>query len=156
SSAWDSAPSMCGCRPPIPRSERGASVAPGEEPARHHLRLNLGRPLEDVEDACIAEDTADRVFERVAVAAMDLQCRVGIRPGGARRQQLRHPGLDVAAPPAILLARRKKGELARHHRLDGHRGELASDAREGSDRLPELTPLPRVAPAELERVLRDT
>src|SRR6185437_15718831 len=34
----------------------GASVAPGEEAARHDLRLDLGRALEDVEDARVAED----------------------------------------------------------------------------------------------------
>ena len=53
-----------------------------------------------------------RIFEREAVAAMDLQGVVGGGPGDARRQQLGHAGLEIAAPAGILLARGEIGELA--------------------------------------------
>src|SRR6185437_16401396 len=113
-------------------------VPSGQQAAGDDMGLDLSGALEDVEDAGVAEDAADRVFEGVAVAAMDLQRVVGIGPGGARGDQLRHAGLDVAAPLAILLARGEIGELARDHGLDRHPGELAEDAREGIDRLAEL------------------
>lgn len=42
--------------------------APGDD-----TRLNFGRALKDVEDAAVAEDAADGVFEGKAIAAVDLQ-----------------------------------------------------------------------------------
>ena len=63
------------------------------------------------------EHAADGELLRVAVAAMDLQRDVGVGPGRARGEQLGHPGLDVAAPPVVLLARGEIGQLARHHRV---------------------------------------
>ena len=51
------------------------------------MRLDLGRALEDVEDAGVAQDAAHGIFHRVAVAAVDLQRVVGVAPGDARRQQ---------------------------------------------------------------------
>jgi hypothetical protein len=42
------------------------------------MRLNFGRPFEDVEDAGIAQNPADLVFKRVAIAAMDLKRVIGI------------------------------------------------------------------------------
>src|SRR3546814_16197169 len=74
-----------------------ALVAPFDQPARDHLRLNLGRAFEDVEDARVAQQPADLIFERIAIAAMDLQARVGVRPGGARGEQLRHARLAIDA-----------------------------------------------------------
>ena len=41
------------------------------------MALNFRCTFEDIEDACIAEYAADRVFKCVAVAAMDLQGVVG-------------------------------------------------------------------------------
>src|SRR5262245_42880709 len=61
----------------------GESVPSAQQPARHDLRLDLGGAFEDVEDPRVAEDAADRVFLGVAVAAVDLQRIVGVRPGAA-------------------------------------------------------------------------
>lgn len=44
----------------------------GQQPTGNNLRLNLGGTLKDVEDAGVAEDAADLVFQREAVAAVDL------------------------------------------------------------------------------------
>ncbi len=68
-----------------------------EQAPRDHMRLDFRRALEDRQDARIAQDTADRVFEREAVAAMDLQRIVGRRPRQARGKQLGHAGLQIAA-----------------------------------------------------------
>jgi hypothetical protein len=54
-----------------------------QQPPRDHLRLDLRRALEDRQDARVAEHAADRVFEREAVAAVDLERVVGGRPGDA-------------------------------------------------------------------------
>src|SRR5262249_27793619 len=101
-----------------------------DQAAANHLRLDLGRSLEDVEDARVAQNTAHRIFHGVAVAAVDLQRVVGVAPGHARGQELGHAGLDVAAPGGVLLAGGEVGELAGDHGLDRHPGDLAGDARE--------------------------
>src|SRR5689334_19521538 len=80
-------------------------VAPAEQTACDHLRLDLRRSLEDAEDTRVAQDAADLVLGRVAVAAMDLKRVVGVRPCHAGGQQLRHAGFDVATPVLVLLAR---------------------------------------------------
>ena len=60
------------------RNEPSAAVdATVQEPPCDHLRLDLGGALEDVEDAGVAQHPADRVLERIAVAAVDLQGIVG-------------------------------------------------------------------------------
>src|SRR5262249_1284358 len=102
-----------------------------------------------------AEDAADWILHGVAVAAVDLEGGVGVRPGDARGEQLRHAGLDVAAAFRILLARGEVGGLARHHGLDRHPGELPRDAREGEKLLAELLALEGVAPTQLKRGLGD-
>src|SRR5690606_2543553 len=84
----------------------------GEQAARNHMRLNFGCALEDVEDARVAQHAADLVFQRIAVAAVDLQRRVGIAPGDAGGEQLGHAGLDAAAATLILLPRGEIGQLA--------------------------------------------
>src|SRR3546814_12856856 len=106
----------------------GGSVAPARQAARDHLRLNLCRALEDVEDARVAQDAADLIFQRIAVAAVDLQRRVGVRPGGARGEQLGHPGFYVAALARILCARGGIAQLARGDEKIGSasRGERVS------------------------------
>src|SRR3546814_20804090 len=96
----------------------GGSVAPARQAARDHLRLNLCRALEDVEDARVAQDAADLIFQRIAVAAVDLQRRVGVRPGGARGEQLGHPGFYVAALARILCARGGIAQLARGDEIE--------------------------------------
>ncbi len=51
---------------------RPSLVGAFEEAAGDDLRLDLGRALEDVEDARVAQHAADGVLERKAVAAVDL------------------------------------------------------------------------------------
>src|SRR6056297_3900295 len=65
--AWISA-----CRGGTPSPGRCPTCLP-EQAAGDHLGLDLRGTLEDVEDARVAEDAADVVFQRKAVAAMDLQ-----------------------------------------------------------------------------------
>ena len=50
---------------------RQAARTSSDQPARDDLRLNLRCALENVEDARVAEDAGDRVFEREAVADED-------------------------------------------------------------------------------------
>jgi len=52
------------------------------------MGLDLGGALEDREDARVAKHAADRIFEREAVAAVDLERVVGGGPGGAGGEQL--------------------------------------------------------------------
>ncbi len=87
---------------------------------------------------------------------MDLQRIVGRSPRHAGCQQLRHAGLEVAAPSGVFLAGCKIGELTRDHDLDRHHDDLVGDAREIVDRLAELLPVQRIAQAEIHRRLRDT
>ena len=63
----------------------GGARRPGsaQQPPRDHLGLDLGRALEDVEDPRVAQDTADPVFQREAVAAVNLQRVVRRGPGDA-------------------------------------------------------------------------
>ena len=64
----------------------GATVrrpASAQQPPRDDLRLDLGRALEDVEDPRVAQDPADPVFQREAVAAVNLQRVVRRGPGDA-------------------------------------------------------------------------
>src|SRR4051812_20699426 len=81
-----------------------------EQSPRDHLGLNLARAFEDVEDARVREETADRIFRGEAVAAMDLQRIVRRRPRNASGDQLGHAGLEIAALALILAARGEIGE----------------------------------------------
>src|SRR5690606_35838515 len=111
--------------------------------------------LKNVEDTRIAQHTADRIFERKAVAAMDLQRVVRRAPGDAGAKQLRHTGFKVAATPFVLGPGRRVGELARHHDLDRHPGEFAGNARKFDDRPGELDTVQRITQAEFHRILRN-
>src|ERR1700682_3024569 len=75
-----------------------------QQPPRDDLRLNLGGAFEDVEDARVAEDAAHRIFHCESVAAVNLHRVVGGGPGDAGAEELRHAGLEVAAPSRVLLA----------------------------------------------------
>jgi hypothetical protein len=55
-------------------------IAAGDEAAGDDLRLDLGGALEDVEDAGVAQDPADRIFEGVA-GIMEATCRLGSEEG---------------------------------------------------------------------------
>src|SRR5262245_65296987 len=103
-------PSPGASHPPSPALPRGEGGNGGgedlltlQQAAGDDLRLDLGGALENAEGAGVAQHAAHLIFEGEAVAAMDLQRIVGIAPGNARRQQLRHAGLEVAAPAGILL-----------------------------------------------------
>lgn len=54
-----------------------------EQTARDDLRLDLGRTLEDVQNARIAKHAADRILQRETVTAMNLQRVVGVGPSDA-------------------------------------------------------------------------
>src|SRR6202051_2480440 len=56
----------------IARGRTAGSIAAVEQAPRDHLGLDFGRALEDREDSRIAQDAQDLVFQRKAVAAMDL------------------------------------------------------------------------------------
>src|SRR5262249_18926011 len=136
---------------------RPPSIPPlSEQTPRDHLRLDLGGALEDVQDARIAENPADRILERETVAAVDLHRIVGSSPGDARAEQLGHAGLEVAAPALVLLARGKIGELARDRDLRGHHGELVAHTREIEDALARLLAVERIAQAHVQCRKRDT
>ena len=72
------------------------------------------------------KNAGNRVFQRKAVAAMDLQGIVGGRPGNPRTEQLGHAGFQVAAFAAVFLPGREIGQLARDHQLDGHQRNLSA------------------------------
>src|SRR5262249_51464489 len=91
------------CLGPWIKRRRADSVARCEQPPRDDLRLDLCRAFENAENAGIAKDARDRKLEREAVAAMDLHRVVGIGPGDAGGQKLRHAGLEIAAFARILL-----------------------------------------------------
>src|SRR5262249_17553926 len=91
---------------PLSKRRRAGSVAGCEQPPRDDLRLDFRRAFENAENAGIAKDARDRKLEREAVAAMDLHRVVGIGPGDASGQKLRHAGLKIATFARILLPRR--------------------------------------------------
>src|SRR6266481_7004749 len=132
------------------------SIPAGDQAAGDDLRLNFGGALEDVEDAGVAQHPTDRIFEGVAVAAMDLQGVIGVRPGDTGGEQLGHAGLDVAAPAPVLFARGEISELTRDHRLRRHQSKLAGNPREGNQLPAELRAPECIGQAELERVLGNT
>ena len=68
---------------------------------RDHLRLDLGGALEDRQDPGVAEDPGNRVFEREAVAAMDLgHCRPRPRRRAPRAvSPSRPPGRSAGPRP---------------------------------------------------------
>lgn len=66
-----------------PRLGGARRAGSAQQPPRDHLGLDLGRALEDVEDPRVAQDTADPVFQREAVAAVNLQRVVRRGPGDA-------------------------------------------------------------------------
>ena len=125
------------------------------EPPRDDLRLNFRRAFENIEDAGVAEHARDRIFEREAVAAVNLQRIVRGRPGDARAQELRHAGLKIAALALVLLARGEIGDLAGDMDLDRHGDDLVEDAREGEQRLAELNALLGVFQSEVKGALGD-
>ena len=54
-----------------------------QQPSRNYLRLNFRCTLENVQDPRVTQDTTDFVFQREAVAAVNLQPVVGAGPGDA-------------------------------------------------------------------------
>src|SRR5262245_59735320 len=129
------------CLGPWSKRRRADSVARCEQPPRDDLRLDFRRAFENAENAGIAKDARDRKLEREAVAAMDLHRVVGIGPGDASGQKLRHAGLKIATFARILLPRLEISELARDHDLDRHHRNLVGDAGKIDDRLAELLAL---------------
>src|SRR5262249_47839854 len=139
---------------PWSKRRRADSVARCEQPPRDDLRLDFRRALENAENAGVAEDARDRKLEREAVAAVDLHGVVGIGPGDAGGQELRHAGLEIAAFARILLPRREVSELACDHDFDRHHRDLVGDAGKIDDRLAELLALLGVGEGLLHGRLR--
>lgn len=48
-------------------------VGPADQAPRHNVRLYFRSPLEYVENPCITQNPTDLVFERIAIAAVNLQ-----------------------------------------------------------------------------------
>src|SRR5690606_31117270 len=113
-------------------------IASSGQSARNYLSLDLGCAFEDVKDARVAEDAADLRLERVTVAAVDLERRVSVRPGGACAKQLRHAGFDIASLTGILCASSSIAQLTRHDEIDQTHSDLVRDTREMDDLLAEL------------------
>ena len=61
-------------------------IAGQQQASGDDLGLNFCRALEDVEDTGVAHDSADRVFLGIAVATVNLQGVVGVRPSHASAQ----------------------------------------------------------------------
>ena len=116
--------------------------------------MDLGCALENAENAGIAKDARDRKLERETVAAVNLHGVIGIGPGDAGGQELRHAGLEIAALARILLPGREVSELARDHDLDRHHRDLVGDAGKIDDRLAELLALLGVGEGLLHGRLR--
>ena len=79
------------CRFPAARANLLA-----QQPPRAHLRLDLSRTLEDIQDARVAQHAADLVLRGVAVAAVDLERVVGAGPGDGCTQEPGAAGLEIA------------------------------------------------------------
>src|SRR4029077_8466112 len=118
---------------PISLLMSGFSVRAVEQAARNNLGLDLGSSFKNIEDAGIAQDSGNREFQRKAVAAMHLHGVVCGSPGDTRRQQLGHPGFQVAAPSGIFFARGIIRELPRDHYFHRHHHDLVGNAREPDD-----------------------
>lgn len=73
-----------------------SGLCPEQPPPRDHLRVDLGRTLEDVEDAGVARHAADLVLRGIAVAAVDLERVAGTGPGDGCTQEPGAAGLEVA------------------------------------------------------------
>ena len=131
-------------------------IAVRQQSPRNHLRLDFGGTLENIEDACVAKHSADRVFQRVAIAAVDLQRIVGRGPCRLRAQKLGQTSFQIAASIGVFLARCEKRQLPCDHRLDGHPGQLLMDTREGVECAAELLALLSIGATEIERIRRDT
>ena len=120
------------------------------------MRLNLRGALKDVEDAGVAQHAADAIFQRKAVAAVDLQGVVCSGPRNARAQQLGHARLHVTATTLILFPSGEIGELTGDHDLHRHHRQLAGDAGEFDQRLAELLAILGILHADIHRGLSDT
>src|SRR5258708_25467195 len=94
-----------------PTRPNSPSIPPIQQPSRDHLRLDLGRALENRENARVAQYPRNLVFEGKPVAAMDLDRVVGGGPGDPCGQKLRHAGLEVAAAALVLFPRRVIADL---------------------------------------------
>ncbi len=118
------------------------------------MRLYLGCALEDVEDPRIAQHPANRVFERITIAAVNLHRIVRRRPGGARGKQFRHPRLDITARLPVLGSGGIIGQLTRHHDISRHQRDLVGDPRKGSERLAELFTVLRIIQRQIQGIPR--
>src|ERR1700727_1386859 len=95
-----------------------------QELAADHHPLDLRRALADQQQRRVPVQPLDLVLLGVAVAAMDPQRLLDTEAPGLRREQLRHPRLDIRALARVLQARRSPGQQPRRLDLGSHVGEL--------------------------------
>lgn len=117
--------------------------------------LHLASALENIEDTGILQNAANRIFQREAIAAMDLNGVIGGCPCDARAEELCHAGFEVTALARVFLTSREIGELAHRHELSGHHNELIGHAREFENRTAKLNPVERIAQTKLISILAD-
>src|SRR5690606_25139129 len=120
---------------------RLAHLSSLEQPLGDHLRLDLIGALKDREHTRVDEEPRRGVFDGETVAAVDLNVRVGGLPCRARRKELGHAGLEIAAPLLILFSRREEGELPRRLDPSDHATDLPLHAGELEDRPAKLCAL---------------
>src|SRR3954452_23731230 len=87
-----------------PGSAGSDPVALQELLADHHA-LDLRRALADQQQRRVAIQALDLVLLGVAVAAVDAEALLDAEAPGLRREQLRHPCLELGALPRVLQPR---------------------------------------------------
>src|SRR6516225_8535361 len=125
-----------------------------------HKRLVMGATMTNetarsdpvAVDELADDDVAlDVELGRIPVAPVHPDRVGGDLQAGLGREQLRHPRLQVAAPPGVERGGRAGGEQARGLHERGHVGEAVADRLVPPDRLPEGLPLLRVPQRVLQR-----
>src|SRR6202012_5495364 len=107
--------------------------------------------LADPQQRRVPVQPLDLVLLGVAVAAMDPQRLLDTEAPGLRREQLRHPRLDIRALARVLQARRAPGQQPRRLDLGSHVGELELNRLVLSDRLSKAPSLLWVDQPQLPR-----
>src|SRR6516225_3371208 len=122
-----------------------------DELADDDVALDVVGPLADHHQRRVAVVTLDVELGRIPVAPVHPDRVGGDLQAGLGREQLRHPRLQVAAPPGVERGGRAGGEQARGLHERGHVGEAVADRLVPPDRLPEGLPLLRVPQRVLQR-----
>src|SRR5947207_14430420 len=111
-----------GYQPPL----RSGTV-PADELPDDDVALDVVGPLADHHQRRVAVVTLDVELGRVPVAAVHPDRVGGDLQAGLGGEQLRHTGLQVAAPPGVERGGGARGEQACGLYLGGHVGETVAD-----------------------------